>query len=114
MIIVAFLLGIYGGFFGAGYGTLLMFLLVYSGYTFVNASGTARFIGLIMSLTASFIFARNGLINYEYALSLGMGSSIGAWIGAGMGIKKGNKFIKTLMIILVIITVIKLTFDFVF
>ena len=110
--IFIFLLGIYGGFFGGGFGTFIMFLLVLSGFTFIKSAGLGRVIGFIMSLTATIVFAINGMIDYPYAISVGLGSAVGAWVGVSIGIKKGNKFIKTLFIIIVFITIIKLLMKF--
>jgi uncharacterized membrane protein YfcA len=69
-------------------------------------------IGFIVSGTATIVFAFNGLINYPYALALGLGSILGAWIRAGLGIKKGNNYIKILFLLIILITIAKLTFDF--
>ncbi|MBU2260069.1 hypothetical protein KKC44_05705, partial [Patescibacteria group bacterium] len=67
----------------------------------------------IMSSTAAAIFIANDLVNYPYAISLAAGFAIGAWVGAGIGAKKGNRFIKILMISIIMISVIKLVVDFV-
>jgi len=108
----SFLLGIYGGFFGTGFGTFIMFLLVLYGFTFIKSAATARIIGFIMSLTAAIVFALNGLIVYSYALSIGFGTIIGSWYGVKIGIKKGNNYIRTLFFVLIILTVVKLILDF--
>jgi len=103
-----FLLGIYGGFLGAGFGTSITLVFVMMGFNFITGAANSRIVGLIMSVPATIIFAHNGMINYEYGLSLGLGTTIGGWIGAGIGIKKGNTFVKTLFIIVVLASIIKL------
>lgn len=107
-----FLLGIYGGFFGGGFGTFIMFLLVMLGLTFIKSAAIGRIVGFIMSASASIVFALNGLINYTYALSLGLGCALGSWIGVGIALKKGDKFIKTLFIIIIFLTIAKLVLNF--
>jgi len=104
----AFLLGIYGGFFGAGFGTLITFIFLMAGYSFITSAANSRVVGLMMSVPATIVFTCSGLINYQYGLSLGIGTAIGGWIGAGIGIKKGNVYIKTLFIIVVLASIIKL------
>lgn len=104
----AFILGIYGGFFGAGFGTFIMFLLVWAGLDFVKSAGLGRAIGLIMSLAATAVFALNGMIDYPYALALGSGCAIGSWAGVSIGVKKGNAYIRGLFTILIILSTIRL------
>ena len=110
--IIIFFLGIYAGFFGAGYGTFVMFLLVSLGYTFTKSAALSRVIGFITSFVATIVFAYSGLINYAYGLSLGAGFAIGAWIGVGVGLKKGDKYIKALFIGIIILTTTKLILGF--
>lgn len=107
-----FILGIYGGFFGAGFGTLMMMILILLDFSLFESAATARLIGFFMSMTAVIVFAMKGLINYPYALTTGFGSAIGSWIGISIAIKKGNKYIKTLFTIIIIITIIKLILNF--
>jgi len=108
--VFTFLLGIYGGFFGGGFGTFIAIILVLSGFTALKSAAIGRVVGLIMSLTATVVFAYAGLINLSYGLSLGLGSAIGAWIGAGYAIKKGSKYIKSLIVIITLLTVLKMLF----
>ena len=106
------MLGIYGGFFGGGFGSFIMFLLLFSGFTFIKSAAIGRVVGFIMSLTATIVFAFNGLIHYPYAISIGLGSAIGSWVGVSIALKKGNKYIKTLFIIIILLTIIKLFLRF--
>ncbi|MBI2634754.1 sulfite exporter TauE/SafE family protein [Candidatus Peregrinibacteria bacterium] len=110
--ISTFFLGIYGGFFGVGFGTLITFVFVLVGLNFVKSAAVSRVVGLIMSAVATAVFAFNGLINYPYALAIGLGLAIGGWIGAGIGVKKGNSYIRVLFIIILLATIVKLVFDF--
>lgn len=106
-----FILGIYGGFFGAGFGTFNLILLSLLGYSFLQAAGITRIIGLLMSSTSAIIFIGNGLFNYQYAFSLGPGYALGSWIGINIAIKKGNHYIRNLLLVIVILTAVKLVFE---
>lgn len=110
--VFTFALGIYGGFFGAGFGTFIMFLLVLGGFTFIKSAAIARVVGFIMSLVATTVFALNGVIDYTAGISAGIGLAIGAWIGVGIAIDKGNKYIKTLFIIIILATTAKLILEY--
>ncbi|OGD84184.1 hypothetical protein A2165_01075 [Candidatus Curtissbacteria bacterium RBG_13_40_7] len=110
--ISTFLLAIYGGFFGAGFGFFIMIVLVLMGYTFIKSAAMGRVIGFFMSATGAVVFAHAGLINYTYGLSLGAGFAIGSWIGIGFALKKGNEFIRGLLLVVVLLSVLKLISGF--
>lgn len=106
--IAAFFLGIYGGFFGPGFGILITMLYLLSGFSTMHSSALARVSGFFMSAPSALIFAHQGFINYAEGISLGIGFSIGAYLGITFAIKKGEGFVKILMVIVLIATVIKL------
>lgn len=108
----SFLLGIYGGFFGVGFGTFITFIFLLVGLNFVKSAAVSRVVGLVMSLTATAVFAYHGAINYPYAIALGLGLAIGGWIGAGIGVKKGNEYIRILFLVILLATIGKLIFEF--
>ena len=108
LIFGTFLLGLYGGFFGAGFGTFIMKLLVATGYSYLNGAALSRVIGSVMSIVATATFAYHGVIDYSLGISLGIGYAIGGWIGAGISIKRGDKYIRVLLLIVIIISIAKL------
>ena len=110
--VFTFFLGIYGGFFGGGFGTFIMFLLLMLGFTFIESAATGRVIGFMMSSAAALVFALNGLINYPYALSLGFGCAVGSFLGVNIAVKKGNRVIRMMFIAIIILTIIKLLLGF--
>lgn len=110
--VFTFLAGIYGGFFGIGFGTLIMFPFIVAGLSLVKSAAIGRIAGFMMSFTSTAIFAYHGLINYTYGLTVGVGCAIGAWIGAGLAVKKGNTHIKPLLLFIVLLTIAKLAFDY--
>lgn len=112
LVSLAFLLGIYGGFFGAGFGIFIMFVLVAFRFTFLESASLGRLIGFMMSLTASLVFVYNGSINYAYAFSVGIGSAIGSWFGIGIALKKGDRFVRILFIVIIVVTILKLILEF--
>ena len=61
-----------------------------------------------MSLTGTIVFLQGGVINYFYGLSLGIGFAIGSWIGIGLAVKKGDNYIRTLLIVVMALSLIKL------
>ena len=50
----------------------------------------------------------NGLIDYRLALTLSIGMIIGGYLGARTAVKKGDKFVKLIIILMQLIVVAKL------
>lgn len=109
--ISTFLLSIYGGFFGAGFGFFIIIVLVLLGFNFIKSAAIGRIVGFFMSLTGTIVFAQSGAINLVYGVSLGAGFAIGSWIGIGVALKKGESYIKALLFIIMALTLLKLLAD---
>ncbi len=108
-VIASLAVGVYGGFYGAGAGTFLFYILIFCfGETFIESAGTHEPANLAFSLTAVVIFAINGVINYMWAIPLFIGSFSGAFLSAYYSDNFSNVWLKKLFIAVVIIAVIKL------
>jgi uncharacterized membrane protein YfcA len=108
LLAASFFLGIYGGFIGTGMGTFMSVLLLGSGFAFLESSAVCRLAGVVWSSSAAVVFAFSGTIEYGYGLALGLGFALGGWVGAGIGIKRGNSFIRLLLLGVAAASVIKL------
>jgi uncharacterized membrane protein YfcA len=105
-ILASFFLGIYAGFFGAGLGALMSFvLLAVFGQTFLESAGTRKvmaFPAIIISL-AIFIFYDK--IVWPAAIALLIGSLIGSYFGAAYSMKKGDEWVRRVFIVLVAVLI---------
>jgi uncharacterized membrane protein YfcA len=109
--VLYFFIVIYGAFIGAGTGILTTIILIFFfGLTYLESNGNFSILWLIISLFSSILFAFQGLIRYDYGIVLLAGSLIGGYAGAHTALKKGDKFIKILFIVLILISSIKLIF----
>ena len=107
---VLFLLGIYCGFFGIAGGILIIFVPVFLGYSLLESISIMRFSGIAISLVASYVFYTADLINYTAAIPLVFGSVIGSWMGISYAIKKGDNYIRWLMGVVMVLSLIQLLF----
>jgi len=106
---IAFILGIYGGFYGVGVGTFFSYLLILVfGLNFIESAATRKIAGFLVAIVSFFIFAINGSVAYSMALALFTGNFIGSYIGASYADKIGNKWIKRAFAGIVIIIMISL------
>lgn len=102
-------IGFYGGFLQVGVGFILMAALHYimrMNLVFVNMHKV--FIVFIYTIPAIGIFAVTGNLNIPLGLSLAAGNSFGAWYSAKLSVKKGEKIVKAILIVAIIIMSIKL------
>jgi uncharacterized membrane protein YfcA len=78
-----FLVGIYGGYFGAGVGILMLAVLGFMGLTNIHRmNGLKNFGGASMNGVAALTFAFSGLVSWPIALAMTTGSIVGGYIGS--------------------------------
>jgi len=110
-ILAFFFFGIYGGFINAGLGFIMLLFLHYVNHmTLVRANATKVTVVFIYTLSALAVFIFNDKVNWTVGLVLAIGNGTGAWLASRISVKKGDGFIKTFLIIMVIIMAIKLWF----
>jgi uncharacterized membrane protein YfcA len=110
--VAALVLGGYDGFFGPGVGTMLIvaFVLVY-GDGLIAASGNAKVVNLASNLAAFALFAWRGNIVWAIALPMGAANLAGAWTGAHVAVRRGDRFIRLVVLAVVAALVAKLASD---
>lgn len=102
-------IGLYGGFMQVGIGFMIMATLLYlMRFNLVIVNMHKVFIVLILTIPAFIIFLISGNINWQLGISLAAGNALGAWWAAKLSVKKGESFIKTILIAAVFIMALKL------
>lgn len=110
-VIAFFFFGIYGGFINAGIGfIILLFLNQVNRMTLVRANATKVAVVFIYTLSALAVFIYNDKVLWEVGLVLAIGNGAGAWLSSRISVAKGDGFIKTFLVIMVILMAIKLWF----
>ena len=108
-LFMSFVVGIYGGFYGAMGGTFLLYISLFTfKQTFLEGTATIKLSSLMMTMMAAFVFARKGAIDYAMAIAMFLGCAIGSYIGAHYSDRIGNVWIKRLFIFIVLAMVVKL------
>lgn len=110
-MLVFFFFGIYGGFINAGLGFLMiLFLHFYNRMNLVRVNATKVVVIFIYMLAALAVFAYNDKVNWQVGLILAVGNGTGAWFASRFSVKKGDGFIKTFLVVMVVLMAIKLWF----
>ena len=112
-IIAFFFIGLYGGFIQAGVGFIILFTLSnINQFSLVKSNAIKVTVALIYTLVAVAIFAYNDSVNWKYGLILSLGNATGGWVTSRWSVNKDDKFVKKVLIIMVLAMAIKLWFPY--
>jgi uncharacterized membrane protein YfcA len=109
--LVCAVLGFYDGFFGPGTGTFLTFAFyLFLGLHLVNAAAITKLFNLASNLGSFATFALAGKVLYGFGLPLAISNLAGGYLGSVLAIRKGQQFIKVLLLIAFLILFVTLLF----
>ena len=102
-------IGFYGGFIQVGVGFLIMaafYHLLKLNLVFVNMHKVL--VVFVYTIPALLIFALAGHVDWILGLSLAAGNSIGGWWAARLSVRRGEKAIRYVLIVAVLIMAAKI------
>lgn len=98
-IVFQFLVAIYGGYFGAGIGILMLAALGLLGLTDIHQmNGLKNFFAVCINVVAAAYFIGSGRVEWSYALVMVVGAVAGGYGGAGLARKLGRTFVRRAVI----------------
>jgi uncharacterized membrane protein YfcA len=101
VMVFQFFVAIYGGYFGAGIGILMLAALGLMGFTNIHRmNGLKNINGLCINAVAAVLFIANGLVEWHIALWMAAGSIFGGYAGAGIARKLGQKNVRRIIIVI--------------
>ena len=110
--VIGLLVGFYDGFFGPGTGTILILLFtLLMKMNAVTASGSAKIVNLASNMAALGSFAFGGGVLYALAFPAMICSVVGGYVGSSLAIKGGAKVIRTVMLIVMAMLLVKIAWD---
>jgi uncharacterized membrane protein YfcA len=109
-LMIFFVVGFYGGFIQVGVGYFLLMALVLGvGYDLVMANAVKNLIVFFYAIFALMVFMVDGKVNYLYGIILSVGSMIGALIASHLAVKKGAGFIRAVILLSVLLTILQIS-----
>lgn len=94
-----FLVGVYGGYFGAGIGILMLAALGFMGFTNIHRmNGLKNWGGLCANFMAAATFAFSGLVDWPVALAMALGAAIGGYGGSRLAQRVAQDRVRQLII----------------
>lgn len=109
IVLSMLIVGFYGAFIQVGVGFLLMASFQYlMKLDLIRVNMHKVFVVFIFTIPALLVFMITDNINWYYGLTLSAGNIFGGWWGAKLSVKKGEKLIKFVLIIAILIMALKL------
>lgn len=98
-LFLQFVFAIYGGYFGAGNGILMLAALGMMGLTNIHTmNGLKGWAGLNLNFVAVVIFAASGIVHWRIALIMAVGAAAGGAIGSRMAQRVGQHWVRRAII----------------
>jgi len=98
LLIAQFGVAIYGGYFGAGAGIVMLATLGFMGLTNIHQmNGLKNWGGVCFNGVAALMFVVMGLVNWPIAIAMAIGSTIGGYATAGIARRAPQALIRGLV-----------------
>lgn len=82
-VVAQFAVGIYGGYFGAGIGILMLAVLEMMGHRNIHRmNGLKNWGGMCINVVAALLFIASGIVHWPIALALAVGGVVGGYGGS--------------------------------
>ena len=103
-LLIGFICGGYDGLFGPGTGTIaiMAFALILK-YEITTASGNAKLLNLMSNYASVIGYFISGSIYFQLAIPCAIFNIAGSYIGSSLAIKNGIKFIRPMMVVVVVL-----------
>lgn len=106
------LIGFYDGILGPGTGSFLLIVLVAGlGYSFLQASATAKVVNLGTNAAALIVFGLTGSVLWLLGLAMGACNVVGAILGSRTAIRRGSGFVRIVFLVIVGILIVRLGWE---
>lgn len=94
-IAVLFLFSVYGGYFGAGLGQIVLAALILGGYTDLHeANALKNAVTFASSLMAVLVFGLTGTVAWTFALVMVVSSALGGYFGGVLSLMAPQKVLR--------------------
>jgi uncharacterized membrane protein YfcA len=109
VILFQLLVGVYGGYFGAGMGILMLAALGLIGMTDMHQmNGLKNLLAICINGVAAIYFAVAGAVVWSDVAVMAVGSIIGGFLGAKLARKLGRSFVRGFVIVIGVVMTVAL------
>lgn len=109
LVIGIFACSVYGGYFGAGLGILLLAVMAISlPFELPELQGLRNLLSLIINSSAAVIFVLRGHLATDAVYMLLIGTLIGGWLGTTLIRRLSPRIVRVLIILIGVVTTVRL------
>lgn len=106
-----FITRVWVGFFSPGSGLLETYVKMRGyGYTILQGKAVTRIPHILAGIGGVIVFALSDFINYKLATLMFIGMLVGGYVGTAYAIKKGDRWLKPILGLIILITALKMMF----
>ncbi|MFA7248406.1 MAG: sulfite exporter TauE/SafE family protein [Dehalococcoidia bacterium] len=100
MYIVMFLVGVYGGYFGAGIGILMLAAIsILAPDDLQHSNAVKGLLGLLINFTAVVVFAVSGLVEWLPAAVMAVGAILGGYGGVSVARRINSNVLRAMIVV---------------
>lgn len=112
VMLSAFIIGIYDGFYGPGTGTFLIIAFTLFGrMSAAKANGQAKIINLTTNITSLSVFLLHGQVLLLLGITAAIANMLGAYIGSGFVLTKGSKIVRPSILLVLALFFIRIIWN---
>jgi uncharacterized membrane protein YfcA len=101
LVFYQYMVGVYGGYFGAGIGILMLAAFGFMGFTNIHRmNGLKNWGALCMNMPAATIFAASSLVDWPVAVAMAVGSVAGGYIGSRTAQRVPQEWVRRAIIVI--------------
>lgn len=105
LILMAFVMGFYDGFFGPGTGSFLIFGFSLIQYSFLKSAANAKILNFTSNIVSLIAFLLLDMIDFKYGIVMGLAMLPGAYLGSKLALSNGSMLVKPIFIIMTLLIV---------
>jgi uncharacterized protein len=101
VLVYQFLVSVYGGYFGAGIGILMLAALGYMGFTNIHRmNGLKNWGALCINLVAAVTFTVSSVVDWRVALAMATGATIGGYGGSRLAQRVRQEYVRRAIVVI--------------
>ena len=111
-IAIGFGIGLYDGVMGPGTGTFaIIAFTTLMGFDLRTANGNGKVLNLASNYASLFTYLMNGLVVFHIGIPCAISGIVGNIIGSHFALRKGAKFIRPMMLVVLVLLLGKIVSD---
>jgi uncharacterized membrane protein YfcA len=96
-----FVIGVYGGYFGAGIGILMLSLLPFMGTRTIHETNAAKTVlAALINIVTITIFVIEGVVVWKFALAMAVAAVVGGYVGAHFARRLPSLYVRLLVVVI--------------